>query len=335
MVTPTIATSRSRSTSVIRPARSASPNTTNANSPPSASTLPSNSAPRASSRPGRRPSANRIANFTASNASTPASISSGSRTTRARSMLMPTAMKNSPSSSPSNGSIWAWISCRNSESASNTPARNAPRPMLSPASCISQALPSTTSSAVAVNTSGMRVRATIRNRWRSSTRPPSTSAAIAVTAFSTASHSGWAAAGSPACPSSGISASSGIAARSWNSRIANARRPCSLASALRSASSCRPTAVDENASPKPTTSAARQSSPSASAMPPRTTPLTPICRPPTPNTGRRITRNRAGDSSSPITNSSSTTPISLAASTGSASRITRSPLGPRVTPAAR
>ena len=38
--------------------------------------------------------------------------------------------------------------------------RNAPSPMLSPASCISQALPSTTSNAVAVNTSGMRVRAT-------------------------------------------------------------------------------------------------------------------------------------------------------------------------------
>ena len=80
---------------------------------------------------------------------------------------MPTAMKNSPSSRPSNGWICDSSSWRNSDSASSTPARNAPRPALSPASCISQALPSTTSKAAAVNTSGMPVRAITRNTWRS------------------------------------------------------------------------------------------------------------------------------------------------------------------------
>ena len=46
--------------------------------------------------------------------------------------LMPTAMKNRPSSRPLNGSICASSSWRNSESASSTPARNAPRPIDQP-----------------------------------------------------------------------------------------------------------------------------------------------------------------------------------------------------------
>ncbi len=77
---------------------------------------------------------------------------------------MPTEMKNRPSSKPSNGSICDSSSWRNSESASNTPAMKAPRLALKPASCMIQAVPSTTSKALAVNTSGMRVRATTLNR---------------------------------------------------------------------------------------------------------------------------------------------------------------------------
>ena len=106
-------------------------------------------------------------------------------------------------------------------------------------------------------------------------------------------------------------------------------------SALRSASSCSPIAVEDNASPTPNTTAAFQSSPSQKATAPRISADTDTCNPPAPNTGLRITRRRAGDSSSPITNNSITTPISLAASTGAASPTTRNPNGPSTTPAAR
>ncbi|MNE57735.1 hypothetical protein D3C80_1527200 [compost metagenome] len=45
----------------------------------------------------------------------------------------------------------------------------------------------------------------------------------------------------------------GIAAMSWNSRIANASRPWGLVNSLRSARLCRPNAVDDNARPRPRT----------------------------------------------------------------------------------
>ncbi len=120
---------------------------------------------------------------------------------------------------------------------------------------MNQAMPSTTSSAVAVNTSGMRVRATMRNRWRNTSRPPKITTAMAPMAWNTivqVSVSFF------APPSSGIAASSGIATRSWNNRMAKPSRPCSLVSSLRSDSSCRLTAVDDSARPSPTTSAVFQ-----------------------------------------------------------------------------
>ena len=56
-------------------------------------------------------------------------------------------MKNSPSSRPLNGSTSASSSCRNSESASSTPARNAPSDIDRPIASIRSAAPITTSSA--------------------------------------------------------------------------------------------------------------------------------------------------------------------------------------------
>ncbi len=126
-------------------------------------------------------------------------------------MSMPTAMKNRPSSRPLKGSICDSSSCRNSESDSSTPARNAPRPALSPASCMNQAVPSTTSSALAVNTSGIRVRATTRNMCRRSSRPPKMTIAIAPMAWNTMVQ---VRVSFLAPPSSGIAASNGIATRS-------------------------------------------------------------------------------------------------------------------------
>ncbi|MNR13440.1 hypothetical protein D3C85_1298470 [compost metagenome] len=80
---------------------------------------------------------------------------------------MPTLMKNRPSSRPLNGSIWASSSWRYSESASSRPAMKAPRAMDTPASSISQAVPITTSSEVAVETSFNPAFSTMRNTGRS------------------------------------------------------------------------------------------------------------------------------------------------------------------------
>ncbi len=79
---------------------------------------------------------------------------------------MPTLMKNSPSSKPLNGSICDSMSCRYSESASSTPARNAPRVAETPANSMIRATPITTSNAVAVDTSSESARATKRNTGR-------------------------------------------------------------------------------------------------------------------------------------------------------------------------
>ena len=79
---------------------------------------------------------------------------------------MPTLMKNRPSSKPLNGSICASSSWRYSESANSRPARNAPSAIDTPTRSISHAVPITTSNAVAVETSGRPVFATIRNTGR-------------------------------------------------------------------------------------------------------------------------------------------------------------------------
>ena len=68
---------------------------------------------------------------------------------------MPTVMKKSPSRSPLNGSMSASSSCRNSESASSSPARNAPSDIDTPIVSMMTAEPITSSSAAAVNTSGL------------------------------------------------------------------------------------------------------------------------------------------------------------------------------------
>ena len=80
---------------------------------------------------------------------------------------MPTAMKKSPSSRPLNGSMSASSSWRYSLSASSTPAMNAPSAIESPTDSNSRAVPTTTSSAAAVNASCARVAATMRRAGRS------------------------------------------------------------------------------------------------------------------------------------------------------------------------
>ena len=75
---------------------------------------------------------------------------------------MPTAMKKSPSSSPSNGAMSASIWWRYSESASSAPAMKAPSAADSPAASMTSATPTTVRSALAVIASRTPVAATSR-----------------------------------------------------------------------------------------------------------------------------------------------------------------------------
>ncbi len=136
--------------------------------------------------------------------------------------------------------------------------------------------------------------------------------------------------------SSGIMAISGIAAMSWNSRMAKARRPWGWVSSLRSARICRPKAVDDSARPRPSTTAlfTGWSKPTRATVP-ITRPVSSTCSRPTPNTDLRITHRRRGDSSRPMMNSSNTTPISEICATLSGLSTRPSTLGPISTPASR
>ncbi len=93
--------------------------------------------------------------------------------------------------------------------------------------------------------------------------------------------------------------------------------------------------MDDSASAMPMINALRQDRWSAISSAPSTAAVSNTCAVPAPNTERRISFSRAGDNSSPITNSSMTTPISAAARMRSESWTTPKPSGPSSTPATR
>ena len=68
-----------------------------------------------------------------------------------------------------------------------------------------------------------------------------------------------------AATSSGSSASTGSTARSWNSRMPKAARPCCVFSCRRSASTCSTSGVEDSDRPKPTIAAASGGWPSTQA----------------------------------------------------------------------
>ncbi|MNS80800.1 hypothetical protein D3C72_1144960 [compost metagenome] len=142
-------------------------NTTKANSPPAANTIPRRIALTFFKPPARRPTINSSGSLIAISSRVRPSTATGMLSNRLRFAPMPTLMKNNPSSRPLNGSIWASSSWRYSESANSRPARKAPRAMEIPTSSINQAVPITTSNAVAVETSGNAVLVTTRNTGRS------------------------------------------------------------------------------------------------------------------------------------------------------------------------
>jgi hypothetical protein len=92
-----------------------------------------------------------------------AAMAPGCAISTPKSMLMPTAMKNSPSSRPLKGSMSVSSSRRYSLSASSTPARKAPSAIDRPSHCISAAVATTSSSAAAVKISGVSLLAIQRS----------------------------------------------------------------------------------------------------------------------------------------------------------------------------
>ncbi len=251
-------------------------------------------------------------------------------------MPMPTAMKKSPSSSPLNGSMSTSSSIRYSDSASSTPAMKAPRPIDSPTDCVSQALPTTSSSASATKISRAPTFATIRSTGRSSSRPTSTipaSSARAMPASRQPNASPWA---EPAGASAPSTSSIGITARSWNSDTANADCPGTDFTMPRSASTCSAIAVEDIAQAMPSTMPTGHEVPAARrAIAATAATVTTTCSSPSPKIERRSDHSRLGSSSRPTRNSSITTPSSETCATRSKSVTSARPQGPIATPATR
>ncbi|MCY1224927.1 hypothetical protein D9M72_371050 [compost metagenome] len=80
--------------------------------------------------------------------------------------------------------------------------------------------------------------------------------------------------------SSGNSAIIGIAAMSWNSRMPKLAAPAGVPKRLRSVSVASAIAVDDNASPRPATSATCHGAPASAATAPITSAQAASCAPP-------------------------------------------------------
>ena len=244
-------------------------------------------------------------------------------------MPMPTAMKNRPSSKPLNGSMSVSSSRRYSLSASSTPARKAPSAIDRPTDCISAAIATTSSSAAAVKISGVLLRAIQRSIGRSSSRPPSTMAAITPSARARLDPAVDAL---PSCappPSSGTSARIGIAAMSCSSATDSTPWPAVVPVRLRSFEHRQP---DRGGRHRQAERRHQRQPPRRrrATRPPRTAvPLSrAAARVPQPKIGRRIAHRRRGSSSRPTRNSISTTPNSAKCSIDCGSLTRLRPNGP-------
>ncbi len=207
--------------------------------------------------------------------------------------------------------------------------------MDSPASSSIRPKPKTRNKATALNTSRRPERATKRSSGRLTYRPSRTTRVSAPTTFNADSAKAPSVVDAPDTASSGIIATSGIAAISWNSSTEKALRPIRETVRLRSFMACMAMAVEESASVMPISPATFQSMPSRIQNPPSSRPQASICNAPPPNTDARSFHRRRGSSSRPMTNSISTTPISAKCRIDSASVTSRNPHGPITQPAIR
>jgi len=146
------------------------------------------------------------------------------------------------------------------------PATKAPSSIDRPARSVSQANSSVASSTFSVKTSCERSRATCRNQRRISGGPNFNSRNSSTVALTIAQPSSSRQSPGPP-PSAGVRISSGISARSWNSRMPKTRLPWSVSSSRLSASILLTSAVDDIATAPPITIAPRQSMPPGNTSP--------------------------------------------------------------------
>ncbi len=292
--------------------------------------------------PCTRASATMMAVLASSGTSSRASTRAQRSIRMCQSSIIPTVMKNSPSSTSWKGRMSVPTWWRYSVSDTSTPAMKAPSANDSPASSVSQASPSVTSSRLSMNSSSLLRRATRVSHQRMTRCPPTSSTPTSSTAFSKArprASSSW----SGEEPRAGISTSSGTTARSWNSRMPSTRRPCSLSSSPRSDSSLTTMAVLLMARVPPSASADCQpicqtppaSRDSASKAAVNTAADTTTCSSPSPNTCRRMARSLGRLNSKPMVNIRNTTPNSPRWRTPSELLVSASACGPIRMPAAR
>ncbi|MDF2781394.1 MAG: hypothetical protein K0S96_1198 [Geminicoccaceae bacterium] len=127
----------------------------------------------------------------------------------------------------------------------------------------------------------------------------------------------------------------GSVARSWNSRMPTASRPCWLPSSPSSDSCLRVIAVDDMATTPPMTIPACKPRPRKIAAVAPISVVSPTCRPPAPKTVARAAINFGSSNSSPIMNIRSTTSSSERNSVPSLGARSSRPCGPIARPATR
>ena len=158
----TTAPNRLAASGSINNACCAAVNNTNANSPPWLNSM-AMMMDGLLLNPKNRPSAKMMAILTATNASASPATNKGCARMTSTSSNMPTARKNRPSRIDRNGSISASSSCRYGDSASMTPATNAPNAGDTPIDCMTAALTQTVNSPVTMNSSRSEILPTSRN----------------------------------------------------------------------------------------------------------------------------------------------------------------------------
>ena len=195
------------------------------------------------------------------------------------------------------------------------PPRNAPSVSDSPTAPVAQPAASARKSAVAVNTSPERARATsrksgpVRNRAKRTATPNAASALAPATASSIPS-------GAPPSPPSAPAATrSAMAAMSWKIRIDCAARPTGQPSCPRARMSPITTAVEDSPSVAPVMIATGSSSPMSHASPAKPPPATSIWSAPKPKMLAASARIVESEKCRPRLNSRNITPASASVST--------------------
>ena len=247
---------------------------------------------------------------------------------------IPTARKNSPSSSPRNGSTSASSWWRKCDSDSITPAKNAPIAIDSPPFSINTPAPSTTSNAAAVITSRALLRANTLNSGFNSQRPAATIIATLPNALPMSSHSGVLLSMRTGDKNATI-ASSGTISKSSNSKIDTIFCPAGVAISLRSPSTDITIAVEVSTKPDAQIKEICHEKPNSIPTMVSKMAATTACMLPKPKICLRKCHRCDGFISKPITNKKMTTPSSATCKMVCPSENSPKPNGPIASPAAK